>query len=138
MAAPPPSRSYGRVPVDEEGNIIPVNEYGLTKWVEVLPDASGLLDAIFITTLVQVLRLNLGESPFFGNWGIPAEQSVLQQIVPDYYVNRIQQQFAPYFASLIIVREDVVEPPNQRPVPTWRVSVVTQQGFNYEFIVVPV
>ena len=139
MASPPPARTYGRIFVDPDGNPIPTNEYKLTKWVEVLPDASGLTDGIMITTLAQVLRLNLGESPFYANYGIPGAQSVLQQIVPDYYVNRTQQQFAQYFAGLVITRENVIEPPSERPVPTWLVQVVTHQGFNYAFnVAVPV
>lgn len=133
-----PTRTYGRVPVDPEGNIIRTNLYGLMKWVEIGPDQSGQLDAIYITTLVQCLRLSLGESPFYANLGIPAQQSVVQQIYPDFYINRIQAYFAPFFASLIIHRQLMVVPPNERPVPTWRVIVVTHAGVTLDFPVVPI
>jgi hypothetical protein len=50
------------------------------------------------------LRLNLGESPFWGDYGIPAQQAVATQVFPDIYVAQTQTQFAPYFASLSIKR----------------------------------
>jgi hypothetical protein len=45
--------------------------------VEVTTDANGYNDAVYLTTLSQVLKLNLGESPFYANYGIPQYQSVL-------------------------------------------------------------
>ena len=94
-------------------------------WVEVSTDANGYDDAVYLTTLAQVLKLNLGESPFYANYGIPAEPSVVQQVQPDYYVAVTQQQFSPYFMSLIIAK--VPQSPNQ-PTPTYRVNVITHQG----------
>ena len=73
-------------------------------WTEVSTDANGNNDLVWLTTLIQVLKLNLNESPFFGNYGLPAHQSVVQQVAPDFYVAQTQQQFAQYFASLIIAR----------------------------------
>lgn len=66
---------------------------------------------IMLTTLQQVLKLQLGESPFFSADGIPAQRSVLQQIPPDAYVRQVQRRFAPYFASLIINRATGTENP---------------------------
>jgi hypothetical protein len=103
-------RTYGRVPT----------QTGL-KWQEVTTDANGNNDLVYVTTLCQVLLLNLGESPFYATYGIPAQQSVLQQVFPDYYVALTQQLFAPYFASLLISRT------NTRP-PTYQVNVTTHQG----------
>jgi hypothetical protein len=71
--------------------------------------------------LIQVLKLNLGESPFYANYGIPAYKSIVQQIFPDFYVAQTQQQFAPYFASLTIVKEN-------SPTPTYNISVITHNG----------
>ena len=99
-------RTYGRV-----GN----------TWEEVTTDSNGFNDQVYITTLIQVLKLNLGESPFYANYGIPARQSVVQQIFPDYYVSYVQQQFSPYFASLTISR--VSESP-----PTYQVNLITHTG----------
>lgn len=105
-------RTYGRVLKLPENKLV---------WVVVETDANGYNDAVWLTTLAQVLQLNLGESPFWANYGIPARPSVLQQIFPDYYVALTQQRFSAYFASLIIARI-------QAPEPTYRVSATTNQG----------
>lgn len=91
------------------------------SWVEVSTDADGNNDAVYLTTLTQVLKLNPGESPFFANYGIPGQASVVQQIFPDFYVNLTQQQFAAYFASLSITRS------SSNP-PTYEVDIVTNTG----------
>ncbi len=80
-------------------------------WVEVTTDADGFDDAVWLTTLIQCLKLNLGESPFFANFGIPAQQSVTTQVFPDFYASQTQQQFSPYFASLAITRVQGSFPP---------------------------
>jgi hypothetical protein len=100
-------RTYGR-------------NYGV--WQVVETDADGFDDAVWLTTMCQVFLLNLNESPFYANYGLPAQQSVIQQVQPDYYVARIQQQFAQHFASLVVAKV-----PNATS-PTYRVSVITQQG----------
>lgn len=93
-----------------------------TQWVQVDTDANGFEDAVWMTTLVQCLKLSIGESPFFGNYGIPAQQSVVTQVFPDFYVAQTQKQFAPLFASLIVTKIE-------NPSPEYRISVTTQQGF---------
>ncbi|MHB2029450.1 MAG: hypothetical protein ACYCPT_11615 [Acidimicrobiales bacterium] len=95
-------RTYGRV-----GQ---TNGQGGT-WVEVTTDANGYNDQVYLTTLIQCLKLGLGESPFYGNYGIPAQQSVVTQVIPDYYVAQTQTQFSPYFASLVIQRKVGSFPP---------------------------
>lgn len=80
------------------------------EWVEVSTDAHGYNDAVWLTTLAQVLRLGLNESPVFGNYGIPAQQSVVTQVVPDYYVTLTQQQFAVYFLALIVTKLKTLQP----------------------------
>jgi hypothetical protein len=77
---------------------------GNPTWVAVETSPTGDNTAVVITWLAQVLLLNLNESPFYADWGIPAKQSVIQQVAPDTFVNLTQQRFAPYFASLIITR----------------------------------
>lgn len=105
-------RTYGRV---RQGDAL--------VWVEVDTDANGYNDAVFITTLVQTLKLNLNESPFFANYGIPARNAVQQQLPPDFYAARTQQQYAQYFASLIITRDL-----SATEAPTYIVNLTTQQG----------
>lgn len=95
-------------------------------WVEVSTDASGNDDAVWITTLCQTLKLFLGESPFFANYGIPSQQSIATQIFPDFYVAQTQSQFAQYFASLQIQRR-----PQSRAIssgPIYDVNIVTHRG----------
>lgn len=87
------------------------NEDGTSQWVEVLPDANGFADNINLTTLVQALKLNLGESPFYANLGIPQYQTIMTQVFPDFYCSQIQQYFAPNFASLAITRVQGSFPP---------------------------
>lgn len=94
-------------------------------WTEVTTDANGFNDQVYLTTLIQTLKLNLGESPFYADRGIPAQQSVIQQIQPDYYVLRTQALFAQYFAALLVAK--VSQQPNQ-PNPTYSVNVTTQNG----------
>lgn len=104
-------RTYGRV----------YDQNGAATWVVVTTDANGYDDPVWLTTLVQCLKLNLGESPFYADHGIPAHQAVVQQIMPDYYVARTQQQFASYFASLIVAKET-------SPTPTYRINLITHAG----------
>ena len=104
-------RTYGRT----------YNEDGTYQWVEVSTTASGSNDAVYITTLVQCLKLNLGESPFYGNYGIPAYRSIVTQIFPTFYALQTQTQFAQYFASLLITQQPST-------TPTYLVQLVTNQG----------
>lgn len=100
---------------------------GSYKWQAVTTDANGYNDEVYVTNLAQVFKLNLGESPFFGNFGIPAKPSVVTQVYPDFYVSYTQQQFAPKFASLIITKE-VLTDEKGKPTPHYIVNVVTQVG----------
>jgi hypothetical protein len=114
-------RTYGRVE----------SPPGARFWVEVGPDPNGFLDSIYLTALCQVLKLNYGESPFYGDWGLPALQSVMTQIAPDYYVALTQQRFAPYFLYLGVVRLPT-------PItPTYNVSVMFQSGAQDSITVIP-
>ncbi|HGF4015942.1 hypothetical protein [Burkholderia cenocepacia] len=98
------------------------NADGSYRWVAVTTDANGYNDNVYLTTLCQVLKLNLGESPFYANYGIPAQQTVVTQVFPDYYAMVTQQQFAPYFASLAIVRA-----PGSFP-PVYNIQAVAHSG----------
>ncbi|MHB8372275.1 MAG: hypothetical protein ACYDBI_06150 [Thermoplasmataceae archaeon] len=98
------------------------NSDGTYTWVEVTTDAAGFNDEVWLTTLCQVVQLNLGESPFFGNSGLPQYQTIVTQIFPDYYVTLLQEQFSQYFASLAIARQ-----PNTNP-PVYEAQVMTHSG----------
>jgi hypothetical protein len=77
---------------------------------------------VWLATLVQTLRLGEGESPFYGNYGLPAQQSIAAQITPDAAVARTQAQYAPYFASLSVA---AVASARQ---PTYTVQAVLPNG----------
>ena len=91
--------------------------------MEIQTDSNGSNDLVYFTTLCQCLLLNLGEDVQFANLGIPVADSVETGIAPDTYVSRIRQYFAPYFASLTILRTA-----NANGDPVYNVSVMTHQG----------
>lgn len=98
---------------------------GSKSWVAVESDESGDFTYGWITTLIQALKLGLGESPFYAQYGIPAQQSIVQQIHPDFHVNMTQQQFAGYFASLSITK---VEGTTK---PMYNIQAVFLNGVTY-------
>jgi hypothetical protein len=109
---------------------------GKKTWHVVVTDPQGFNDSVHLTGLAQVIKLNLGESPFWADWGIPAHQSVVTQIYPNFYLVRIQQQHAPYFASLILTIDPVgqgtadsqAEGQDGAPAPRYNISVLTNYG----------
>ena len=106
-------RTYGRI----------TNPNGTKTWIEVQTDpTTGSKSWIYVTTLCQALMLNLGEAPFDASSGLPAEQSVIQQIAPDFYVTRTQQQFAQFFASLIVAKDPLAK------VPTYNINATLFEG----------
>lgn len=113
-------RTYGRV------YSVPPSELtdGVYKWVVIETEANGSNDYVWLTTLIQCLKLQTNESPFYANYGIPAQRSIIQQIAPDFDVMKTQAQFAQYFASLIIVRR----PGGPGTPPTYNVNVVFNNG----------
>lgn len=91
------------------------------KWVKVETDGNGFNDAVYLTTLIQNLKLAPQESPFFAVNGIPANGSVIQQILPTFYVNRLQQQFSQYFSSLQLAL-------TESDPPAYTISAITNSG----------
>ena len=114
-------RTYGRVTDPKSG---------ARWWVTVECDNNDNPDSVYLTALIQTLKLNWGESPFFGDWGIPAHMSVVQQIFPDYYVLLTQKRYAPYFMSLGIVKQPL-------PTPTYSVSIQFKSGAQVSTTVIP-
>lgn len=104
-------RSYGQ---DKNGN-----------WLEITETSY-----IWLATLIQTLRLTQGESPVYGNYGIPAQNSVMTQIAPDVALNRTQSQYAPYFSSLTIVRQQ------NTTQPTYNIKAVFKNGTTIQTTVV--
>lgn len=90
-------------------------------WGIVETDSAGFNDAVYLTTLVQCLKLSPEESPFYSQYGIPATASVIQQIIPTYYVNQLQSFFQQYFSSLQIAL-------TQTDPPVYNIAVITNSG----------
>ena len=117
-------RVYGRT-TDVNGN--------KTWWV-VTTDSAGFNDGVYLTALAQCLLMYTNESPFWADWGIPAKQSVIAQVAPDYAVSIMQQRFAQFFASLIITRRPgTLQNTRATPVPTYDVRVLTHRGSRISF-----
>lgn len=114
-------RTWGRVKNPATGTL---------DWVEVSTDSSGLDDYVWLTTIVQVLQLNLGESPFYANYGIPAQPSVISQIFPDFYAAQVQAQFSQYFASLQIIPVPGAVNKEGALTPTYTINIITNVGVN--------
>lgn len=110
-------RVYGRIIIGKD----PDTGLDIKVWRQVNTDPNGQNDHVYLTALAQALLLNLGESPFYSDWGIPAAYSVLQQLFPDTWVALTQQRFAPRFASLFVAREDL-------PTPTYNITITTNVG----------
>jgi hypothetical protein len=87
------------------------------QWVEITETGY-----VWLATLAQTLRLNEGESPVYGNYGIPAQQSIMSQIAPDAAVNRTQSQYSPYFSQLQVIRNQLATQ------PTYYVNAVFLNG----------
>lgn len=115
-------RVYGRV----------YDIYGNPSWTVVQTDSNGMNDYVYATALIQDLKLNLGESPFFGSDGIPAAPSVIQQVAPDYYTALVQKKYSQYFMNLIIVRDPHGLDRDGKPAPFYRVNVTTHYGVQIE------
>lgn len=99
------------------------------QWQAVETGPDGLNQEVYITWLAQVLKLNLGESPFWANWGIPQYQTIMTQIAPDYYVMQTQSFFAGRFAALAITRIRGVTN------PSYNVNILTKAGTSLNFSV---
>ena len=106
-----------------------VDELGNKTWVEVTTDSNGFNDAVYLTALIQALKLNRGESPFYANYGIPAYQSVMTQVFPDFYVMQTQAQYAAYFSSLTIARVQGTS------APVYNIQANTHYGSTLEAVI---
>lgn len=113
-------RTYGRV----------TNPDGSQTWVEVSTQPDGSNGYVYTTTLIQCLKLVLGESPFYANYGIPAQTSIVQQIFPDYYVTQTQNQFSQFYTSLIVAKVPNTDPVN--PMPIYNIAAVLPNGTKFQ------
>ena len=126
-------RVWGRIATNTAGGDAEVLNVGTpSRWVAVTTDAQGYEDYPHITALIQCLKLNLGESPFYANFGVPARAAVRSQVPPDYAVAFTQSYFAPFFASLVITNASTPQTSTAAPVPTYQVSVIRNNGSSFQ------
>lgn len=77
---------------------------GVRVWEAFETDSAGVDDYPNFIWLQQALLLNLNESPFYADWGIPVQQTLATSIYPDYYTAKTQKRFSSYFPSCSISR----------------------------------
>ena len=99
------------------------------NWIAITTQPNGNNDYVFITALCQAIKLTPGESPFYSNVGISAQQSIAKQVYPDYEVNQLQTQYSQYFSSLTIQRV-----PNSNP-PQYNVNILTHSGITVNQVI---
>ncbi|UMM63143.1 hypothetical protein [Aristophania vespae] len=75
---------------------------GTRKWVAVTGNQA------IIAWLQNNLLLQLGESPFYADKGLPVTQSLISRIWPDYYLNQLQEFFRDYVSTIQITRDTSV------------------------------
>ena len=109
---------------------------GKKTWWVVVTDQEGFNDSVWLTETAQVCKLNLGESPFFADWGIPAHESIVTQIYPNFHLTLIQQRLSPHFASMILTTLPVEQQSPESfdtgqegaPAPRYLLNVLTNYG----------
>jgi hypothetical protein len=108
---------------------------GRKTWVTVITDPRGFNDNVYLTALVQCIKLNWGESPFYSNWGIPAHQSVMSQQPPDYAMTLMQQRYSPHFMSLILSKQADVLDERGALTPAYLISLIYNWGAKLSTVV---
>ena len=63
---------------------------------------------IWVTIVKHELQLRVGESPFFSDAGIPAEDSIIAQQEPDFHVNNVKRRYEAKFRRFDIVKRSIV------------------------------
>jgi len=59
---------------------------------------------IWVTIVKHELQLRVGESPFYADAGIPAEDSIITQQEPDYHVNNVKRRYEAKFNAFDITK----------------------------------
>ena len=112
-------RAYGRI----------TNPDGSQSWTVIQTDANGDSSYVYVVALAQTIKLNLNESPFWANYGIPAKIAVLQQLAPDFFMAKISSFYSQFFASLVLAKQP--QPIND-PTPRYKLNIVRRNGSIYQ------
>ncbi len=98
-----------------------LNPDGTKTWVTLDTANGDSEDAVYVLWLIQTLKLNTLESPYWPGWGVPIWQVMQNTFYPDSSIAKIQADFSQYFAFLSIARV-------ANPDPYYRVIVITKNG----------
>ncbi|QCE32947.1 hypothetical protein FAI41_04685 [Acetobacteraceae bacterium] len=92
------------------------DQNGKRQWISVSNNTA------ILTWLQQAVLLQLGESPFWVDWGLPVIGALTQGIYPDLYIQKTKERFQPYFLNINI----------NRTVPD-----TPEDQINYKIIAIP-
>ena len=98
-----------------------LNADGTKTWVTLDTNNGDSEDQIYALWLIQVLKLNTLESPFWPGWGVPTWQAMQNTFYPDSSIAKIQSQFSQYFSYLSITRLS-------NPDPYYKIVAITKNG----------
>ncbi|QDH14162.1 hypothetical protein E3E12_08125 [Formicincola oecophyllae] len=82
-----------------------------------------------IAWLQNALLLELGESPFHVDWGIPVTNSLVTRIWPTFYLEQTVGRFRDYFASLQVAPTAGADTENGPP--DYTISAIFTDGTPY-------
>ena len=98
-----------------------LNADGTKTWVTLDTENGDSLDAIYVLWLIQTLKLNTLESPYYPGAGMPIYQAMQNTFYPDSRIAKIQANFSQYFSYLSITRLT-------NPDPYYQIIVITKNG----------
>ena len=89
-------------------------------------------ELVWFTTLCQVLKAEMREQPFNNRegFGTPTQDSIINRLMPDYFLANIQKQFGEYFPY-----PPQITRVSGYPVPTYKVSVTLSDNKTLEEMV---
>lgn len=105
------------------------NPDGTKSWVTIDTEDGGDQDSVYVLWLIQVLKMNTLESPFWPGWGVPMWQALQNTYYPDSSLSQIQATFSQYFTYLSI---------SKVPSDTllqYSISLITKSGNQAQFVV---
>ena len=105
------------------------NSDGTLSWVTIDTQQGATDDQVYVLWLIQSLKLNTLESPYWPSSGVPMWQAMQNTFYPDSSIADIQAAFSQYFTYLSITRTSA-------PDPTYSVLVVTKSGLKSNITVV--
>lgn len=103
------------------------NADGTLSWVTIDTEKGGDQDSVYVLWLIQVLKMNTLESPFWPDWGVPMWQALQNTYYPDSSLAKIQSDFSQYFAYLSITRV-----PSASDI-AYSISLITKSGSQATF-----